>query len=77
MIQVEVNLYALLRKYVGGEASVSVEIEPRQTIEDVLGKLGVPKEQTRIVFVNNCHADLSQPLEGGETIGIFPAIGGG
>jgi molybdopterin converting factor small subunit len=77
MARVQVNLYATLRQYVGGAASAEVEIEPGQTVEQVLNQLGVPPDQTRVVFVNNRSARLSHPLQGGEQIGVFPAIGGG
>lgn len=77
MAQVQVNLYAVLRKYIGGAPSIEVEIKPGRTIQQVLGQLGVPPEQTRIIFVNNRAAGLSQTLQGGEQLGVFPAIGGG
>lgn len=77
MPQVQVTLYAVLRKYIDGAASIEVEIEPGQTIRQVLEKLGVPPEQTRIIFVNSRAAGLGDALEGGEQIGVFPAIGGG
>ena len=77
MAQVKVNLYATLRSYIGGSPSVDVELEPGQTVEQVLTRLGVPTDQTRIIFVNHRAATLSQPLHGGERIGVFPAIGGG
>ena len=77
MPQVQVNLYAILRKYVDGAASVEVEIEPGQTIGQLLEQLGVPTDQTRIVFVDSRAADLSGVLQGGEQVGVFPAIGGG
>ena len=77
MARVKLNLYASLRSYVGGAPSVDVDVEPGETVEQVLLKLGVPGEQTRIVFVNNRHAGLDQVLEGGEKVGVFPAIGGG
>lgn len=77
MPQVQVNLYATLRKYVDGAASLEVEITPGQTIEKLLHDLGVPPQQTRIIFVNSRSADLSATLNGDEQIGIFPAIGGG
>ena len=77
MAHVEVNLYAKLRRYADGATSVDVEIEPGQTIEQMLHGLGVPPDQTRIIFVNNRAANLSHPLQGGEHLGIFPAIGGG
>ena len=77
MPQVRVNLYATFRSYIGGAPSVDVQIAPGQTVREVLEKLGVPPGQTRIIFVNSRAGELSQPLEGGERLGIFPAIGGG
>ncbi len=77
MVQVKVNLYASLRQYVGGAPSVDVPIEPGQTVEEMLRGLGVPPDHTRIIFVNNRAAGLSDVLQGGEQLGVFPAIGGG
>ncbi len=77
MPQVQVNLYAVLRKYIDGAASIEVEIESGQTIEQLLQQIGVPADQTRIIFVDSRAAGLSDALEGGEQIGVVPAIGGG
>ena len=77
MAEVKVSLYAMLRQYIDGAPSTEVEIEPGQTIQEVLSQLGVPADQTRIIFVDNRPAGLSDPLQGGEQLGIFPAIGGG
>ena len=77
MARVNVNLYATLRAYVGGAPSVEVEVEPGETVGEILERLGVPPEQTRILFVNNRTAGLAQPLADGDRLGVFPAIGGG
>jgi molybdopterin converting factor small subunit len=77
MPQVRVNLYAGFRHKVGGQPSVDVSIEAGQTIEQLLAQLGVPLEETRIIFCNNRLADRTRELAGGETIGVFPAVGGG
>ncbi len=77
MPQVKINLYATLREHIGGAPSIELEIEPGQTVEQVLERLGVPTGRTRIIFVNNRAAGLSKVLQGGETLGVFPAIGGG
>lgn len=77
MARVKLKLYATLRRYIGGAASVDVDVTPGETIRQVLQRLGVPTDQMRILFVNNRAADLAQPLQGGEQIAIFPAIGGG
>ena len=77
MPQVEVRLYAGLRAHVKGATSVSVDVEPGETIAGVLERLSVPLSQTRIIFVNHRAANLDQELHGGEELGVFPAIGGG
>ena len=77
MSQVEVRLYAGLRAHVKGATSISVDVEPGETIARVLEKLSVPLNQTRIIFVNHRAANLDQELVGGEELGVFPAIGGG
>ena len=77
MSQVEVRLYAGLRAHLKGATSVSVDVEPGETIARVLEKLSVPLSQTRIIFVNHRAANLDQELVGGEELGVFPAIGGG
>jgi molybdopterin converting factor small subunit len=74
---VRVNLYAKFRQQVGGRPSVDVPVEHGQTIEQLLKLLGVPLTETRIIFCNNQLVDRAHVLEGGETIGVFPAIGGG
>jgi sulfur carrier protein ThiS len=77
MPQITVNVYANLRDYTGGAASVSIDVDPGQTVADVLAKLGIPREKTRIIFVNSRAAKLEDPLEGQERIDLFSAIGGG
>ena len=77
MPHVRLSLYAGLRAYIGGKPSAELEIEPGQTVGEVLDRVGVPREQTRILFVNNRAASLSDKLSGGEQIAVFPAIGGG
>lgn len=77
MPKVQVSLYAMLRKYSGGKPSVEVEIEPGQSVQQVLEQIGVPPDQTRIIFVDNRPAGLASKLQGNEQLGIFSAIGGG
>jgi sulfur carrier protein ThiS len=72
-----INVYANLRQYVGGAPTVDVDVTPGQTVGQVLDGLGIPREKTRIVFVNHRSAKLDDPLEGRERIDLFSAIGGG
>jgi len=59
MPQVQVSLYATLRQYVGGAAQVEPHIAPGQTVQQVLDQLNVPAGQTRIMFINNRAAKLT------------------
>jgi len=77
MNKVKVNLYASLRGHVGGAPSVEVAVEPGRTAAEVLSGLGVPVEQIRILFINGRAATMSDPLKDGDSVGVFPAIGGG
>lgn len=77
MPTVTVNLYAAFRAHIDGRPSVTVEIEAGQTIQQLLESLSVPADQARIIFCNNRIVDLSHSLAGGESLGVFPAIGGG
>ena len=77
MPQVKVNLYATLRRYVDGSASMEVEIAAGSTVEQVLQRLGVPADQARVIFVDSRAASLADTLQGGEQVGVFPAIAGG
>jgi len=77
MARITVNVYANLREYTGGAPSVGVDIEPGQTIADVIAHLEIPSTETRIIFVDNRHAGLDHVLRGDERIDLFSAIGGG
>jgi molybdopterin converting factor small subunit len=74
---VTTNFHATLRQHVGGKSSLEVAIEPGQTVAQLLRQLDVPVDQTRLVFCDNRHVTLSHVLKGGETVAVFPALGGG
>jgi len=42
MATITVNLYANLREYAGGAASIELDIEPEQTVKEVIAGLGIP-----------------------------------
>ena len=77
MPDVKVNLYASFRKLADGQPSLDVSIQEGQTVGQLLDRLGIPEAETRIIFCNNRLVDRFHQLEGGETLGVFPAIGGG
>ncbi len=77
MSKLRVYAYAELRQYIGGRASLDVELADGGTVADLLAQLGIPAERTKIVFVNSRAAELDRVLADGERVDLFSAIGGG
>ena len=58
------------------------DIESRQypdgtTVEQIVAELQLPREKLGIVMVNSRHVDLDREMRDGETLAIFPLVGGG
>jgi molybdopterin converting factor small subunit len=78
---VQVKLYATLRRFapddveLGDPFPVDVDVT---TIEGVLQKLGIDREQAKIIMVNGMRiTNLNHSLSPEDTIVIFPPVGGG
>ena len=83
-MKIKLKLFATLQTYLppgssGGETLI--ELREAAIIPDALGVLGVPLTLAHIVFVNGRH--VLRPnlpthlLHEGDTLAVFPAIGGG
>ena len=80
MDRVRVKVFATLRRYIPGLGigeAMEVAVSPDTSLEDLLAHLGVPREEVRVVYVNNVCRNLSYCLVDGDQVGIFPAVGGG
>jgi molybdopterin converting factor small subunit len=77
MPEVQVAVYATLREHVGGKTSVTVEIEPGETVRQVLKRLDVPLGEVKLIFINARAATLDTPLDDAKTLAVFPLIAGG
>lgn len=58
------------------------DIEAREypdgtTVEQIVDELELPREKLGIVMVNSRHVDLDRKMSDGETLAIFPLVGGG
>ncbi len=74
-MEITVKLFATLRK--GRFDSKNFNIAEGTTIYEILNDLKIQSEDAAIVFLNGKHAELDQILSDGDTISIFPPIGGG
>ncbi len=74
-MRITVKLFATFR-------TKRFDIEAREypdgtTVEQIVDELELPREKLGIVMVNSRHVDLDREMSDGETLAIFPLVGGG
>jgi sulfur-carrier protein len=75
MMRVTVKLFATLRE---GRFSVeTLDLEPGTTVADIICRLNISEKEAALTFLNSRHVNLSAELAEGDTLSIFPPIGGG
>ena len=74
-MKIQVLCFATLSGYApeGGH----LEMEEGSTPEDVIGRLSIPPQDVKVVFVNGRNQGRDVVLNENDRVGIFPAIGGG
>ena len=79
-MQIELNLFASFREYLpkdNGGLHQAFELDAEATIGDVLGKLRLPADAAKVIFVNGTRGDANTILNEGDRVGIFPLVAGG
>ncbi|WP_019228454.1 MoaD/ThiS family protein [Sedimentibacter sp. B4] len=74
-MEVNVKLFATLRD--GRFKEEKANINENTQVSDVISKYNIPKEEVKICLVNGRDADLNQTLKNGDTLSLFPPVGGG
>lgn len=73
-MRITVKLFATFRK---GRFDAEVrEVPPGATVSSVIDGLRLPGS-VGIIFVNSQHADPTRELADGDTLAVFPLVGGG
>lgn len=74
-MKVTVKLFATLRQ---GRFDIdTLDLPPGTTVGDVIQKLGIPEKEVTLIFINGRHGEPSSELHHGDTLGMFPPVGGG
>ncbi len=73
---IQIKFFATLMKFLPDNAG-EFPIEPGVSVAAILDQLGVPAEQTKLIFIDGRRGRLDTLLHGGERVGIFPPVGGG
>ena len=74
-MKVTVKLFASFRT--GRFEIESVEYPPGTTVADVADRLHLQHTELGIMLINNRHVKLDRLLEDGDTLALFPLLGGG
>ncbi|MRR33119.1 MoaD/ThiS family protein [bacterium] len=74
-MKVTVKLFATFR--IGRFGEVNKEYEAGTTVGDVLKELSLPEDEIGATLINHRHVEEDQLLQDGDTLSIFPLVGGG
>lgn len=74
-MQVTVKLFASFRT--GRFSSMPQEFSPGTTAGDAVRILGIPEAEVGVLLVNGRHVELDHGLAEGDTLSVFPLVGGG
>jgi len=74
-MKVKVKLFATLRN--GRGKILDMDEREGTAIKEVAKKLEIPEEEIAILLLNGRDAKLSDELSEGDTVSIFPPVGGG
>jgi len=74
-MKVIVKLFATLRnnRFIEKE----FEVDNGVVVEDLFKLFDLKREEVTIIFINGKHGDYDSPLKDGDSIGLFPPVGGG
>ncbi len=77
-MRVTLKLFAWLRKYQQeANCDVIMDDEAPATVEALLKLKGVPVKEAPVILVNGIRTGHSHILHDGDTVSVFPLIGGG
>lgn len=74
-MKITVKLFASFR--VGRFDMESREYPPGTTVADVAESLNLPQAELGIMMINHCHVRPERELADGDTLALFPLLGGG
>ena len=74
-MQIKIRLFATLREGRGKE--LMQEVAAGTTPGHIIEQLKIPQEEVAILFVNGMDAPQDKELKDGDTVSIFPPVGGG
>ena len=72
---IKVRLFATLRDGRGKELELQMGSSP--TVRDILSMLHIKREDVALLLINGRDGSFDIPLSEGDTVSMFPPVGGG
>ena len=73
---VQMRLYASLQKWRPAPVGI-YDLAGISTVRDLVKANGIPESDIAIIVVNGKRGELESTLSAGDTVSLFPLIGGG
>ncbi|MPW26672.1 MoaD/ThiS family protein [Alkalibaculum sp. M08DMB] len=74
-MNITVKFFATFRR--GREKIVNIEVERGSTVKEVLDIVKIEVDEIAILLVNGRDGTIAQLLNDGDTLSLFPPVGGG
>ncbi len=74
-MQVTVKLFATLR--LNRKKENFLNMQEGACVDSILGHLGISRQDATIMMVNGRHVRPEHVLKSGDTLSLFPPVGGG
>ena len=74
-MRVTIRLFANFR--IGRFKQETREYDSAATVRHIVGELGIPDTEVGIIFINGRNGVMDQALAEGDTLSLFPLVGGG
>lgn len=71
-MKIRVKTYASL-----GSTDKQIDVEKDISLGELLDKLNIPEKEVFIILINGIRSDPDSNLKDGDSVSIFPFIGGG
>ncbi len=74
-MELTIRLFANFRD--GRFKEAAREVDPGTTVGQIADALKIPRDEVGVLLVNGRHAEFDHALKAGDTVSIFPQVGGG
>jgi molybdopterin converting factor small subunit len=72
---VTIKLFATLRQ---GRFDIDIiDLPPGTLVGEIVSRLGIPEKEVTLIFINGRHGDFASELHDGDSLAMFPPVGGG